>query len=154
MPQLYPTVEIPQQIFNEATTESTRTGYKPSVYFDPETGDFVRGGSNKLQSATGIEAWQAWCWKVIQTTRYAHYAYSKNYGVEIEEAFHAPDRATVESILERTMTEAIMADPYQRTNRVEEITFDWTAPDTVDVHLTIVGMDEATIDVEVTLKGR
>lgn len=154
MPKLYPTVEIPQQIINEATTESAIKGYKPSVYFDPVTGDFVRDGSNKLKDATGIEAWQLWCWKTVQTERFSHLAYSRSYGVEIEEAFHAPDRATAESIIERTMTEAIMADPYQRTSRVEDITFDWIDPDAVDVHLTIVGMDEATIDVDVTLKGR
>ena len=44
-----------------------------------------------------------------------------------------------------------MADPYGRTSYVEDITFDWINSDSVVVDVTVVGIDDATIDIITTL---
>ena len=123
------------------------TGYKNGIAFDSIRGDFVRDGMHKLIDSDGIESWRSWCFNCLNTERYKHLAYSTDFGIEIDQAMKASSRDEAESILTRQITEAIMADPYKRTKYVEEITYDWTAPDSVSVSVTIHGVDDVTIDV-------
>lgn len=123
------------------------TGYRNGIAFDSKLGDFLRDGMHKMLDSDGIESWKSWCINCLQTERYKHLAYSTDFGIEIEKAMKATSREEAESILSRQITEAILADPYKRTKYIEEITFDWTAPDAVCVGVTIHGVDDATIDI-------
>ncbi|MCI8285453.1 MAG: DUF2634 domain-containing protein [Firmicutes bacterium] len=126
-------------------------GYKKSVDFSD--GDLTRNGLNSLNTATGVLAWEHWCQNCLATERYACPVYSTDFGIEIEEAFHTNDKKKSESILTREIREALMADPYKRTKSVESITFKWS-PDSVDVDVHVIGIDEATIDVNATIRRR
>ena len=123
------------------------TGYRNGIAFDSLRGDFLRDGMHKMLDSDGIESWRSWCENCVQTERYKHLAYSTDFGIEIEKAMKATSREEAESILTRQITEAIMADPYKRTKYIQEITYDWTAPDAVVVAITIHGIDDVTIDV-------
>lgn len=123
------------------------TGYLNGVAFDYQTGDFKRDGMNKMLDSDGIESWKSWCINCLHTERYMHMAYSSDFGIEIAAALRASSHEEAESILTRQITEAIMADPYERTEYIEDMTFEWTAPDTVAVSLTIRGVDDVTIDI-------
>ena len=122
-------------------------GYRNGIAFDYERGDFPRDGMNKLLDSTGIESWKSWCINCLQTERYKHLAYSTDFGIELEAAMTADGRDEAESILNRQITEALLADPYKRTDYVSEIIYDWTDPDTVIVDVTIHGIDDVTIDI-------
>lgn len=124
----------------------TPTGYRNGIAFDNETGDFMRDGMNKLLDSDGVESWISWCMNCLQTERYKHRAYSTDFGIELEPAMAASSQEEAESILTRQITEAIMADPYERAAFISDITFDWTAPDSVAVTVTIHGIDDVTID--------
>ena len=123
------------------------TGYRNGIAFDYERGDFVRDGMHKMLDSNGIESWKSWCINCLQTERYKHLAYSTDFGIEVDKAMKASNREEAESVLTRQITEAIMADPYKRTKYIEEITYDWTAPDAVCVYVTIHGVEDATIDI-------
>lgn len=123
------------------------TGYRNGIAFDSQLGDFLREGMNKMLDSTGVESWMSWCINCLQTERYKHLAYSTDFGIELDKAMKANSREEAESILTRQITEAILADPYQRTKYIEEITYDWTAPDTVTVNATIRGIEDVTIDI-------
>ena len=122
-------------------------GYRNGIAFNSQTGDFLRDGMNKLLDCTGIESWKSWCINCLQTERYKHLAYTSDFGIEIDQAMRASSREEAESILTRQITEAIMADPYKRTKYIEEITYNWTAPDSVTVAVTIHGVEDVTIDI-------
>lgn len=131
----------------EDLTSERPTGYRNGIAFDSLLGDFLRDGMHKMLDSDGIESWKSWCINCLQTERYKHLAYSTDFGIEIDKAMKASSREEAESILARQITEAILADPYKRTKYIEEITFDWTAPDAVSVGVTIHGVDDATIDI-------
>ena len=80
-----------------------------------------------------------WCLKTVLTQRWAFFAYSSQAGVEIEEAFAQQDRKAQESYMEKTITEALLADPYQRTRRVYDFTFVWKT-DGVEVTFWVNGL--------------
>ena len=134
-------------ILDEDLKSEEPAGYRNGIAFDDETGDFKRDGMNKMLDCTGIESWKSWCTNCIQTERYKHLGYSTDFGIETEPAMRANSREEAESILTRQITEALLADPYGRTAYVEEIEYDWTAPDTVAVHVIIHGVDDVTIDI-------
>lgn len=123
------------------------TGYRNGIAFDSRLGDFIRDGMHKMLDCDGIESWKAWCINCLQTERYKHLAYSSDFGIELDKAMKASSREEAESILAREITEAILADPYKRTKYIEAIAFNWTAPDSVCVDVTIQGVDDATIDI-------
>lgn len=123
------------------------TVYKNGIAFDDERGDFLRDGMNKLLDSDGIESWKSWCVNCVRTERYKHLAYSSDFGIEIDKAMNAGSREEAENILTREITDALMADPYKRTKYIEEITYDWMAPDAVSVVVTVRGVDDTTIDV-------
>ena len=136
------------EVIEAADLEDSKTiGYRNGVSFDEQTGDFRRDGKNRMLDSTGIESWQSWCINCLQTERYKHLAYSTDFGIELDAVFAATSREEAESILTRQITEAIMADPYGRTEYIEEIEFDWTAPDTIRIHLVIHGIEDVSIDI-------
>ena len=149
MPNLYPEGYEDEIIDPEELVEEKPIGYRNGVAFDYETlGDFTRDGRNRLLDSTGIESWKSWCINCIQTQRYKYLAYSSDFGLDLDKVFAASSREEAESILTREITEAILADPYERTQYVEDLEFDWTAPDTVKVNAVIYGIDNVSIDLE------
>ena len=131
---------------SEVTSDSP-IGYRNGVAWDEELGDFVRDGMNKLQDSDGIESWKSWCINCIMTERYKHLAYGTDFGIEWDAVFASTSREEAESILTRQITEALLADPYQRTRYIEDIAFNWTAPDSVVLDLIIHGIEDVTIDI-------
>lgn len=143
---------FPENYENEIITEEDLTadvpvGYRNGIAFDYESGDFKRDGMNKMLDSDGIESWKAWCINCLQTERYKHLAYSTDFGIELDAAMNASSQEEAENILTRQISEALMADPYERTAYVSEITYDWTAPDSVIAAVTIHGVDDVTIDI-------
>lgn len=143
---------FPEGYENEVITSADRSalvpiGYRNGISFDETTGDFKRDGMNKMLDSTGIESWKSWCINCLQTERYKHLAYSTDFGIDLDAVLKAPSKAAAESILTREITEALLADPYERTAYIEELTIDWTAPDTIAVNATIHGIDDVTIDI-------
>lgn len=147
MANLFPEGYENEVIVAEDLKSGTPTGYRNGIKFDFEAGDFVRDGMNRLVACDGIESWRAWCIKCLQTERYDHLAYSTDFGIETEAAMKSSSRAEAESILARQITEAILADPYERAAYIEDITFDWSAPDTVAASIIIHGIDDVSIDI-------
>lgn len=138
MANLYPVFEVP------AVAETSRTKeeqYKTSVYFDFEKGDFVLSGDGKLREANEQDTFIQWCLKTAHTERYHFFAYSNDFGVEMVEALAQKTKAMQESMIARTLTEALMADPKGRTASVTNFEFDWTAPDSVVVTFIVTGTD-------------
>ena len=88
-----------------------------------------------------------WCYKMVQTERDSHLAYleavsGSDLGVEMEAVSQESDHKTVESMIERTMTEALEVNP--RTESVGNFVFSWEG---TAVHCQFevrgIGMDEA-----------
>lgn len=127
--------------------EESAVLYKNGIVFDYKKGDFVRGANNRLLDSDGIESWKSWCTNCIQTERYKHLAYGPYFGIETVAVFEAETREEAESILSREITEAILSDPYQRTSYIADIEYDWSAPDAVQVHVVIQGVEDVTIDI-------
>lgn len=147
MANLFPEGYEDEVIVAEDLAAGKPVGYKNGIAFDYQRGDFKRDGMNKILSSDGIESWKSWCVNCIQTERYKHLAYSTDFGIEIDAALRASSHEEAESILTRQITEAILADPYERAAHIEQITFDWTAPDTVQVNVIIHGINDVTIDI-------
>lgn len=144
---LFPTNYENEVITEEDVSADIPVGYLNGIAFDESKGDFVRDGKNKMLDSDGIESWMSWCINNIQTERYAHLAYSTDFGIDTSAAFRAETKDEAESILSREITEALLADPYERTQYIEEIEFDWTEPDAIVVYATIHGVDDVTIDI-------
>lgn len=147
MPNLLPEGYEDDFISEEDIQAGKPVGYRNGIAFNYEAGDFPRDGMNRMLDSTGIESWRDWCINCLQTERYKHLAYSTDFGIELDAAMRSKSRDEAESILIRQITEALMADPYERTDYVSEILFDWTAPDTVSVDVTIHGINDVTIDI-------
>lgn len=147
MPNLYPE-GYENEVITEADLTAEKTiGYRNGIAFDYATGDFKRDGMNKIMDSDGIQSWKDWCINCLQTERYKHLAYSTDFGIELDAAMNARSQEEAEAILSRQITEALMADPYKRTDYVSDITYYWPAPDTVSVDVTIHGVADVTIDI-------
>lgn len=131
--------------------ESESEGYKKSVCFDEELGDFKRDGTKKLVECSGVEAWIQWCTKILQTKRYACQVYSDDIGIDIESAFQAETRQGAENILRKEIMEALEADPYGRTEYVESVSFQWFGSDSVEVTCNVMGIDSNEIEFSVSI---
>lgn len=143
---LFPLGYDEEIIREDELTSETPIGYRNGIAFDYETGDFMRDGMNKLLDSDGVESWISWCINCLQTERYKHLAYSTDFGIELDAAMASSSREEAESILTRQITEAILADPYERAAFISDIEYDWTAMDAVSVKVTIHGIDDVTID--------
>lgn len=130
----------------------TVIGYKKGVYFDDKTGDLLRDGNGSILESTPIEAWIQWCTKCIETPRFQCPAYSSDIGINADEVRASITREAQESMLYSEISEALSADPYGRTSYVQYIEFDWTASDTVDVSVIVVGIDGVPQEVNATIQ--
>lgn len=139
---LFPVIDIPDEAEEE---EEYDTEYRRSMKWDFETGDFARNGSNQVLEADGYESFATWCYKTAQTERGECLAYPDEIGAEMEDAMSNDDNETVESMVERTITEALYTNP--RTEYVKDFEFEWNG-DTMHVVFKVKGInwkDEITI---------
>ena len=141
-------------VTQEEITATTESGYRESIFFDPETGDFVRDGQYRVKSATGIEAWDQWCRNCLLTEKGVYPCYSDTFGIATYEAFKAETREKAESILTREICEGLANDPYGRTSYVSDIEFTWHDSDALSVDVTVVGIEDVTIDITAVLDIR
>lgn len=141
---LLPAVDVP-----EFATEVTEydVSYKRSMRWDPVLGDFVRDGAQKVEEADGYEAFSIWCYKAAMTERYRCLAYPDSIGTEMEKIFLESDIKTVESMIERTITDALRVNP--RTEYVRDFTFTPNG-DGISVTFTVKGI-EFEEDIEITI---
>lgn len=154
MENLYPEddMEIVAEELNDE--EDSPIGYLESVYFDESIGDLVRDGKNQMKVATGLEAWEQWCINCLLTEKDAYPCYGSGFGISTYDAFKATDREEAESILTLEITEALMNDPYGRTEAVEEITYNWLGTDELEIQVTVRGVYDVTRDITVLLDQR
>lgn len=132
---LFPVFEVPDVI--ERSSEYDRQ-YKRSVKWDSEKGDFVRDGAGRMVECDGREAFMIWCFKIAQTERYTCLAYPSAIGVEMEAATADDDEKTVESMVQRTITDALMVNP--RTEFVRDFVFSWNG-DEMHCSFNVKGME-------------
>lgn len=144
---LFPVFDVPATL---AADVDSRGGYAPAPLWDVERGDFVLDGANRTLYGSGYESWVLWCTKTIMTQRWAHLAYSDNAGIEAAEAFAEPDREAVESSFERTITEALLADPMGRTLAVRNFEFSRDA-DSLWISCEVIGRDGKSADIKAKL---
>lgn len=141
--ELFPVIEVPK-FTPERTTYDT--AYRRSVKWDFESGDFVRDGANRMVECDGREAYAVWCFKTAQTERYRCLAYPNSIGTEMERAMGDDDEKTVESMVERTVSEALMVNP--RTEDVFDFAFSWDGDKMhCTFHVKGVGLDKITITI-------
>ena len=145
---LFPVFDIPGTITED---EQEAQKFLPAPLWDFETGDFVMNGSRQMIYGSGHDAWILWCTKTIQTQRWAYMAYSSNTGIEAAEAFREPDRRAQESAIERTITEALLADPMGRTQQVRDFQFSWLA-DSVNISCDIYGVEGNSASIQTAIK--
>ena len=88
-----------------------------------EAGDAVEVVVEADRGSDGKEAFAIWCFKIAQTERYRCLAYPDSIGTEMERAMDNDDEKTVESMVERTITDAIMVNP--RAENVRDFQFTW-----------------------------
>ncbi|MDR3149822.1 MAG: DUF2634 domain-containing protein [Oscillospiraceae bacterium] len=119
---LFPVFDVPATLAEDIKLNAV---YNKSPKWDLRKGDFVRNSIGQIEYCNGYEAWKLWCAKTALTQRKAHISYSDNAGIEMAEAFAEPDREAVKSMFERTITEALLADPIGRTIQVSNFVFDW-----------------------------
>lgn len=146
MPNLFPT-ETQADNTLELMGFTPTQGYQNGIGFDDSVGDFLRDGKNRLVDNTGIESWKSWCTNCLQTERYKHLAYGSDFGIELDAVFAATSTEEKESILIHEISDALMADPYKRTQYIELIEFDWQGTDSVWLHVIVHGIDDVTIDI-------
>ncbi len=140
---LFPVVDVPEFIPESSEYD---TEYKRSVKWNPVEGDFVRDGANRVMECDGREAFAVWCFKIAQTERYRCLAYPDSIGTEMERAMDNDDEKTVESMVQRTITEALLVNP--RTEEIGDFSFSW-AGDVMHCAFKVrgVGIDEITITI-------
>ncbi len=143
--KLFPVFDVPEV---KTPAQPEREHYRPSVYFDFTTGDFIRDGANRMVEANGKEAFEQWCLKVVATERDGYLAYSTRIGTEMEYAAAQPDHASVEACVERTIIEAIMVNP--KTEYVRDFSFSWEDT-SLFADFTVKGRDLDEIRLSVAL---
>lgn len=139
---LFPVVEVPEFVPEDMGYD---TQYRRSAKWDPVTGDFVRDGANRITECDGKEAFAVWCFKIAQTERYRCLAYPDSIGTEMERAMDNDDEKTVESMVQRTISEALMVNP--RTEDVWDFAFTWEG----DVMHCVFKVSGVGLDEEITI---
>lgn len=139
---LFPVVQVPEFMPGNAEYD---VEYRRSAKWDAAAGDFVRDGANRMAECDGKEAFAIWCFKIAQTERYRCLAYPDAIGVEMERAMDNDDEKTVESMVQRTITEALRVNP--RTEDVFDFEFSWNA-DTMHCRFKVRG---AGLDGEIAI---
>lgn len=144
---LFPVFDVPATLAEDAGKQER---YAPAPMWDVERGGFVTDGTQRTLYGSGSDAWVLWCTKSILTQRWAHDSYSADTGIEAEQAFKETDRKAVESTFERTITEALLADPMGRTVQVRDFAFRWEA-DSLWIECVVFGRDGITANVRAKL---
>lgn len=146
---LFPVFDVPATLANRAPNANR---YPIAPLWDFEKGDFTTNEAQQVLYGTGHDAWVLWCVKTILTQRLAHYAYSGNAGIEADEAFKEPDRRAQESALQRTVTEALLADPKGRTRQARDFNFSWGV-DSLNMSCVVIGANgnSATINASLSI---
>ena len=147
MANLFPDGYESEIMSAEDLVRNTAIGYRNGPAFDYENGDLRRDGTHKILDADGIESWKNWCINCILTERYKYLAYSTDFGIELDRVFAAKSHAEAESILIRQITEALLADPYERTDYIESVQIDWVDTDAVLARVKVHGISDVTIDI-------
>lgn len=146
MPNLLPIGYETETVSEELLNADKPIGYRNGPAFDYELGDYKRDGKNRILDCDGVESWKAWVINCISTQRYSRLAYDSDFGIEYDLVFAADSHEEAESILVRQITEAVLADEYQRCEYVENIEVNWTAPDALSVYVILHGIDDVSID--------
>lgn len=154
MANLFPTGYEEEIVTLEDVTDEKETGYREGIYFSLETGDYVRDGQYRIKSATGLESWEQWCRNCLMTERGVYPYYPDTFGISTREAFQAETRDKAESLLTREICESLANDPYGRTKYVSDVEFSWEDADALEIQVTVVGVDDASIDITTTLDER
>lgn len=123
-------IDVPE--FMEESAEYDKK-YRRTAKWDVEKGDFVRDGANRIVECSGEEGFMIWCYKTTLTERYCCRAYSIDIGVEQETALAEDKHEIVESMVERTITDALKINP--RTEFVNGFEFTWNAD---EMHVTFL----------------
>ena len=144
---LFPVFDVPAALAEDIETQER---YVPAPMWDVERGDFVTDGAKRILYGSGYDAWVLWCTKSILTQRWAYDSYNDNIGIESEQAFKEPNREAAESTFERTITEALLADPLGRTVQVRDFTFRWEA-DSLWIECAVFGRDGNTASIRAKL---
>lgn len=140
--QLFPVFEIPTTAVS--STKDAEREFRPAPLFDYDTGDFVRDGANRVVMVDGREAFRVWVQKVISTQVGTCLSYL-GVGIDAESAMSAPTHEAAESILERSISEALLAN--RCTERVYDFGFDWDS-DSVHIHFTVQPKSWAAFDID------
>ncbi|MFP3153144.1 DUF2634 domain-containing protein [Lachnospiraceae bacterium ZAX-1] len=146
--KLFPVFDVPAELVD---TDDTNGWYRPAPLFDVEKGDFVTDGSGRVLYGSGRDAWILWCTKTAAIERFAYLGYDSEIGAEIDGSFKEPDRGSQESEIERTVTEALLADPMGRTQQVQDFDFVWGS-DSLEISCTVIGSDGDTASINLQLK--
>ena len=139
---LFPVVSIPSL---SKPKQDNDVRYKRAPAWDLRAGDFVRDGAGKILTDTGRDAYVVWCVKTSQTERFAKLAYPSAIGAELETAKQEKSPEAVELALERTIREALMANP--RTEYVKDFTFQWDG-DHIHAAFTVKGKNIEEFQIE------
>ena len=154
MAELFPEGYEEEIVTTEDITEQSETGYREGVYFDPEAQDFIRDGQYRVISATGIESWENWCRNCLLTEKGVYPCYGETFGISTREVFQAETRDKAQSILIREICESLANDPYGRTKYVSDITIEWIDSDALSLDVTVIGIDNASIDITTVIDVR
>ncbi|WP_239616144.1 DUF2634 domain-containing protein [Cohnella mopanensis] len=141
MANLFPVSELSEEQ-NEVVNDNVSFG--SSWRFDFEAGEFLLTPTGKVAGCEGTEAWLEWCKKALQTERYRHLVYSRNYGQEFNELIRSGlPRSAIEMEIQRITTETLMTDP--RTASVDSFSYEWIE-DSCFFTCTITNIHEETMD--------
>lgn len=116
-------------LFNEENinTQNTLKHNKPygrSWKFDFDKGDFIISPIGQMRKLNELDSYVEWCYKILQTPRYRHVIYSRNYGNELNTLIgKAYTNKAVESEIKRMVTESLMPNSY--TKSVDNFTYEW-----------------------------
>ena len=141
---------IEELLANREDSSIGRQTYLPGLVLEE---DLTLNGSGNIVIGEEEDTWLTWCKKVLATPRYMCDEYSDQIGIDTESAFEAKTRAEAEEILKSEIKGALKADPYNRTANVESITFNWFAPDSVEVLTVVVGFDNIRATINTVLEA-
>lgn len=142
--------ELEEEIEEEDQESAGGPQYKEGLKFE---NDLMLDGTGNIIITEPEDAWLDWCKKTLATPRYLCDEYSDQVGIDVEAAFEANSRAEAEEILRTEISEALEADPYGRTVMVEQIDFQWIAPDAVEVSVLITGFDSIRETITTTIEN-
>lgn len=108
-----------------------------TLHYDYENQEFVINSKGNIAVEDDEEAFKLWCKKAISIIRYSKMAYSNNLGFEKDPIDLYDSKEAKESWVKRTITEAIMSDPMQRAEKVDNFVYRYPEPDTMDVSFMI-----------------